>query len=206
MFDEPNRIPAGPIIEVVRSLLQSEGERIAEGVFTPFAVEMLAARVDVRSDTLHSILLGKKKTIDFDLADRLLCSLGAFDLWFTDLKDIYESSLLVDGERKHKVGSASGSRVCERRGCSERFVPPKNMPAKRFCSPACKHATWKYEKRGAKTALRGKDRHLEALVCRNGHERTKENTGHNNRGTRYCLICHREASAKWRKARRALAA
>ena len=199
---EPNRIPAAPIIEVINNFLATNGTRAADGTFASHSIRLLAERVDVRENTLEKIINGRGNTIDFDFADRLLCVMNLTDLWITDLKDVYDSAVLTEGKKRHNIANLSGERVCERRGCSNRFVPPAKSPRKRFCSVSCKSAAWKHKKFGLKGNLRGKDRALESLVCRNGHERTAENTGINARGTRYCLTCHRESVRRFRERRR----
>jgi hypothetical protein len=203
---EPNRIPAGPIVEVIQSYLDSQGERLGASTYAPYPITLLAERADMNADTLMKTIEGRMQTIDFDVADRLLCVMNLTDLWLTDLREVYDEAQLVEGKRRIQPKSASGVKVCARRGCSTRFRPPKKCPRKRFCSDTCKSTAWKHEKGLLKTGrLRGKNRVLEALTCRNGHERTKENTGTNSRGTRYCLVCHRATSKRWRESQAAAA-
>jgi hypothetical protein len=94
--------------------------------------------------------------------------------------------------------------MCARRGCSERFVPHVKVPYQKYCSVTCKNAAWTHKNRPMKTGiLRGKGHVLTALVCMNGHERTKENTVRSWHGTRDCLICRQIRQERYRKQRRA---
>lgn len=187
----PNRIPAQPIAQVLRSYLDSEGTRLSDGSFAPGSVYSLAQRVDMNGDTLEKILAGRSKTIDFDDADKLLCVTNLNDLWATELRDLYQGAVLHDGGTRHRVASASGKKVCARRGCSALFLPNKHKPGQKFCSNACRTSEWSIQHKGIKTRLRGKGRALEALSCPNGHERTKENTKVTVTGARRCKICER---------------
>lgn len=203
MMMEPNRVPAEPIVAIVKDYLQQDGDRTHEGSFESSSIYLLAERVDVKGDTLQSILSGRAKTIDFDLADRLLCVTNMSSLWLTDLSDIYLQAQLPEGEKKHVVATASGKRVCARRGCSVVFVPSVKKPDQKFCSPGCRSTAWKHKK-GLKTGqVRGKGRVLESLVCRNGHPRTKENTTEKRAGVSYCRICKNETAKRYRDRRRA---
>lgn len=197
-----NRIPAAPIMRVAQAWLAEEATRLSDGTFEPFSLTVLAERVDVKRDTLEKILAGRMQTIDFDLADRLLCVMHATNLWQKDdeLRAHYEATALVESAQKPE--RASGLRTCARRGCSNTFIPPKNAPWKRFCDANCKATAWKHGKHPPKTELRGKNRKLEEFVCRHGHERTAENTGTNWIGNRYCIPCHQAAQRKYDKKRR----
>lgn len=186
-----NRVPAKPIADIVKTYLADQGERVTDGTFKAADVRSLAERADIREDTLAKILMGRSKTIDFDVADRLLCVMNLTDLWRTSLHDIYESVLLVEGLRKPE--RASGAKMCARLGCSNLFLQPKGTPPKKFCSKKCGTADWYHRNIGIKTQPRGPGRSLEKLVCRSGHERTPENTGWNG-VAHFCRICRRETA------------
>lgn len=183
----PNRVPAGPIVTLLNEYLEGSGDGISG----------LAARLAVRHDTLEKISVGRTATLDFDFADRLLCAIDCHDMWRGPLANVYETAVLSEDAERRPPSRTDGKRTCERRGCSVQFVPSKHKPAQRFCSNACRSAAWKH-KRGLKSIPRGPGRSLEAFVCRNGHERTPENTGRNSRGHRYCLICHRDSMRRQR--------
>jgi hypothetical protein len=131
---------------------------------------------------------GRNKTIDFNLADRLLCAMNMTDLWRTTLSHLYETVQFDDSWKRHHHPDTTGEKTCGRRGCSVRFTPPANRPGKKYCTPACCAAAYWQKKHGVKTQIRGKNRQLEKLVCRNGHERTPGNTRFEN-GVRRCLVC-----------------
>ncbi len=192
----PNRIPAEPVIAVLNEHLGSDaGWSLGEPADT---LETLADRADMHKNTLERMLNGRSATIDFDMADRLLCAAGKSNLWWGPLREVYETASLSPPLGPHVVGRASGARTCARHGCSVTFIPPKKAPYKRFCSSTCKAVDWKQRKNGVKSRIRGPGRVLEAYECRNGHVRTPKNTGINCRGTRYCLICHRERTREHR--------
>lgn len=181
-----NRVPAEPIIAVIRDYL---GNEESTEVFHS-SVYLLAERADIRGDTLEKILAGRNQTIDFDIADRLLCVLGKTDLWHGDLKDVYEKSQLDDdGYRRN--GRASGMRVCARVTCSEMFLPKPKHPYQRFCSAKCSSADNQL-RRNPKRKILGKGRILQKLMCWNGHERTPENTRYTPDGRIYCVECKRK--------------
>lgn len=189
---EPNRIPAPPIMDVVRGYLEREGIRAGAETYESYPITLLAERADMNPDTLMKTLEGRMHTIDFDVADRLLCVMGLFDLWLSDLRDLYQSACLEEGPRKFQPMRASGSKVCERQGCSNRFEPEPRAPKKRFCCRKCYAADYRAKERGGYTlGPYGPGCALSALVCRNGHQRTFENTRYNRKGRRYCLECKR---------------
>jgi len=190
---EPNRIPAEPIMALVRGYLEETGDRFSEGSFTQASLFIFAERVDLKGDTLDHMMRGKQKTLDFDTADRMLCAMNLTDLWHTDLAEVYETAMLDEGMRRTKPLSASGERVCERVGCSNRFTPPRGRASrKRFCCQTCYSAWYHAERRGGyKVGAYGPGYSLSALVCRNGHQRTAENTKYNQFGRRYCVECKR---------------
>lgn len=187
----PNRIPVEPIAQVVRSYLEAEGTRLDDGAFAPASILPLAERVDVLPDTLDSWLKGDTATIDFDVADRLLCAMNLQDLWLTDLHDVYTAAPLVEGPKKFTVKPASGKRMCARVTCTETFIPKPKHPHQRFCSGRCAGAARRV-KANPEAKIRGKGCILLKLECKKGHERTPENTGHTKDGRLYCLICKRK--------------
>lgn len=197
----PNRIPAAPIVEVLNKYLVGESERAGEGEYIRGQITSLAERADVSGDTLQKILKGRNQTIDFDLADRLLCKANLHELWFTDLRELYDQAVLVEQNRsrRHTITPPSQVRVCARAGCSVTFVPnPKVAHKQRFCSHRCGAADWKVRKFGHKTPLRGPGRKLEKLTCKNGHERTPENTGHYpSDGRMFCILCKRKTDREY---------
>ena len=199
---ERNRIPAEPVVAVIRDYLGAEERKVNGSFRAETSIYLLAERADMHGDTLQKIVSGRNKTIDFDVADRLLCVIGKADMWYGELRDVYAEAMF-DDDLPRRAAKASGEKVCARRGCSETFVPPKLRPGQKYCSTTCCGAAFWQRKHKVKTRLRGKGRHLEAHVCKNGHERTAENTEIKN-GVRRCLICKRKscnASAARRRVR-----
>ena len=99
-------------------------------------------------------------------------------------------------------------RRCARVGCSNLFWPKgSGKTAKKFCSRTCCSAELWYRKRGTH-ARRGKRTNnkggsLIGMTCRNGHERTRENTStyfnkKTGRKQLVCQTCQREANARYR--------
>ena len=193
----PNRVPAQPIVEIINDYMIRHGTRSSDGTFEPLPIAVLADQADIVADTLGKILEGRSQTIDFDLADKLLCVMNLPDLWRTRLHDIYEEACFDDDRPRRKGSNPSGIKVCARRGCSEKFIPHPRTPYKRFCSGTCRAAAYKHEHVGVKV-MHGKGGKLRALVCKNGHERTKENTRILG-GRTYCLVCKREKDRIYQK-------
>lgn len=186
---------------MIRDYLGTEERRLNGTFRSEAAIYLLAERADMHGDTLQKIVVGRSKTIDFDVADRLLCVLGKADCWRGELQEVYAQAKLDDGRKQRTTVKPSKAKRCARRGCSVQFVPSKHGPKQRFCSNACRNSAWKLSK-GMKTGPRGPGRSLEAFACRNHHERTPENTGTNSRGHRYCLTCHRDSMRRQRAKKR----
>ena len=99
-------------------------------------------------------------------------------------------------------------RRCARPGCSNLVVgaaraPRKGEKSKKFCSRHCmqhesRHRAGIHTTRMTTDSEGGKS---SPYVCRNGHERTKENTKIRPNGTRVCRVCLQEDNrrAKQRK-------
>lgn len=83
-----NRIPTAPLIPLLREQIASNG----------LSHPILAAKVGIETDTLQKLLAGRSKTIDFNVADRLLCAVGAPHLWLGPLEDIYMAADISDPE------------------------------------------------------------------------------------------------------------
>jgi hypothetical protein len=86
---------------------------------------------------------------------------------------------------------------CERRGCSKTFVPHKKASKtgpnrRRFCSPSCRRQEYLYRS--------GKRKPRQYGLCKNGHERTPENTlvttTRQGYVTKNCRVCNRERCRK----------
>lgn len=195
-----NRVPAEPFVPVILEYLGSQDDVSdrREGQNFDGPMTLLAESLGVHRDTLRYILSGRVATIDFDIVDKIMCITGRIDEWIND--QVYLGAELR--EEKPSFGfSVDKSRVCLRKGCSVRFTSKSKR--KKYCSDNCRSSGWRESKGKIKTLPRGKKRSLEALRCRNGHERTRENTRINSAGYRYCVICHRESQKAYDRRRRA---
>lgn len=162
--------------------------------YDPYGPEVifLAARADVHPDTLSKALAGKRNSLSFRIADRVICAMGAPQIWRDD-PALYEVYYPVapppDPSRPIK---------CANEACSAWFELANDTTAKRrFCSESCKNADYRY--RHGKAQPR-------ALRCRNGHNRDPENDYTRADGTTTCRTCLRERDAERRKRRREQAA
>lgn len=140
------------------------------------------------------------KWIEFDLADRILCSAGLPHLWWGQLSDIYYGVDLSKIKSSRVRNAEIGKRRCARPGCTKQFVPhpraPKSGPKmQRYCSASCCQMARAYRiglrPRPSESPQKRRDG-TGGYVCRNGHERTKENTRITKDGRRVCRICCRE--------------
>jgi len=173
---EANRIPAAPIIEVIRTYLDEEGERIGDGLFAPMTIRTLSYQSDLKEDMLSHILRGRAATIDFDVADRLLVVMDKHHLWYTDLADVYQSARIADEKRHFVVETVAPERRCEKKGCSNTFPVTKKRGGheRRFCSTQCRRSAAEQRKRereGKKLRYSNPND-----KCVHGHEWTEENT------------------------------
>ena len=147
--------------------------------------------------------------IEFDVADRLFCDLGLVEHWRGGLIDIYEG-VNLSGKSRYIVKS-NGSRRCQRPGCNEWFTPKprankagSKLPPK-YCSRYCNTAAYRMRKGIQPLPSESSDHRTTGYVCRNGHERTPQNTVKEAGRTVRCLDCKRENDRK-RKERRRIAA
>lgn len=144
-----SRIPTEPLLPVLRRYLDEyETEAMVPGAQEYSSTLILAERAGMEYDVLWHTLAGRAKTIDFDVADRLMCAMGLVHLWWREpLKTIYEN---VD---------LSGKSTCMARECGREFDLPEqvrggNEPL--YCSSRCQNREHK---------LRAKDRQREAVAA-----------------------------------------
>ena len=114
------RVPSSLIVDVINGFWRSP-------------LNDLEKKVGLAEESLYHHMQGKRKFMDFNLADRIICALGVPMIWHVEpLKDVYQG---IQFEEKE----------CARPGCSRPVVPgkftPKSGPkAKRFCSSDCRVA------------------------------------------------------------------
>lgn len=143
------RIPLAPFLPLMREKLEeleSSNDQHGGVVFSTSPPEVLANLIGLSRHTLDRYLSTSAKarkhsdSIEFDVADRLLCRTGRVNLWRDDpeLRDIYESvdlSAADDGRRRICAAPNCTSYALATRAdgtCSEkctdalgRIVPPK---------------------------------------------------------------------------------
>lgn len=193
------RVPSEPVVEVVLDYLsRQEDDTNRDGQtndgpgMAPLA--RLALRCDMKEDTLRSILFRGKKTIDFDIADLLLCRMNRVDVWRGALSDVYYEVDLNEPNTYKKPARVSRTKVCEADECAKEFIPRPRAPHRKYCSNACKRKMWlkrRREREGAKPRFGTRYGH-----CPNGHERTPEDTYVRANGSIACKACGREKEAE----------
>lgn len=135
---------------------------------------------------------GKLRWIPFGLADSVLCKLRLQNLWRHELLEIYEAVNLSGSCGTQWVRPVpKGMARCGRVGCSVVFEQRTSGSKKKYCSVICKNQAYKLRSGQTKSAPTGPGRHLSALRCKNGHERTPENT-YLYKGKRLCNECRKE--------------
>lgn len=204
---EPNRIPAEPIVQVIRGYLDAMGERLTDGTFQPLSLHLLAERADILGDTLYHLLSGRTQTIDFDLADRLLCVTNQTELWLTDLQDIYEEAVLEEGEKKFNVSTTATVARCANKGCSNTFslVRTHGGRPRKYCSEKCRRRMADVRKRERQGRPVRFSNHND--TCVHGHDWTPENTlwfhekkdGKKRKRCKTCVYARNEAARRQKR-------
>lgn len=207
------RVPSEPILAILRShVRKADGDSPLDQMGELY---WIAHRSGIPYDTLVTYMgAGRIQSIDFNTADALLCAMDKHEYWRgPDLCDIYygvdltwETCACNGCERNFQPGFDSLGR-------------PKHTI---YCSSACRVSAWKQNhgrntkrmsasKRDLRTHCRNGHKRSEVGVdargtclqclsdrrtekCRNGHERTPENTIERRNGKIQCRICNNEAS------------
>lgn len=154
------------------------------------ALRIVAAEACIKHDSLWRFMAGRTNSLDFYSFDRILAAMDATSLW-------YEWPLLPFYLAADLTVPPPNVKVCSRLECAnEIFLDGTHQTrGRKFCSATCRDADWKHRS-GYYTNR--------AIECRNGHPRTPENTGYNERG-QFCLECNR-ISARVARAERRMAA
>lgn len=105
----------------------------------------LCVRAKVNPKRLDDIVHGRKKCIDFDIADRLFCAMGLQGLWWgndTQLSRIYNRVDLSTPGRSKLWEAEMKSATCALESCGRAFayvIDPQNpgRKPKRYCSHRC---------------------------------------------------------------------
>ena len=200
-----NRVPAESVIPYVREYLEAQDDLSVDDHDKnrfPGPVQVLAERVGIHPDTMRAYLSGKLVTIDFDIADRMLCKIGRVGLWRTALLDLYEA---IDLTSPSRYVVTERIKTCAAPSCGVQFAPHP-LPqgggrARLYCSTKCRI-------RAANIRMATKRRNGKAKrygspydACVNGHDRSEENTYYY-KGRRMCRGCLRENAQKTRARKR----
>jgi len=136
----PGKVRREPVFKLLMEYLSAEelswnGDG---GGYTLSPVLSLAIRARVNPDTLMGALAGRRDTIDFDIADRLLCAAGLEHLWRTKLLDVYMEVDLSGPSRVKPWVVELEDRDCL--GCGKTFPAITNYkPTKQpvYCGTTC---------------------------------------------------------------------
>jgi hypothetical protein len=216
MLLEKGRVPSFIVTQALTQHL-SENDRN-----TLAAIDVLAEKASIPYETLETWYVNPERgrSVDFNAADRLLAAAGLWHWWYNRFRDYYEHvnlnmtkcgcpgcEVMIE-QSKHPLCRIEGcTEVGKTRGLCNRHelqarrdgtihyyepVGRKDGIDKQYCSKACRTAAAKIRegvtKRRRKNYLNTGDK------CRNGHDRTPENTYHRRNGKEECIICRREAN------------
>jgi hypothetical protein len=127
-------------------------------------LEVLSEKVGCDATAIAGIIDKQNEGVAFDLADRLLCALGRWDIWHGELEDIYPTKFIE---------------TCALPSCNKTFPERRSGPhIKRYCSYRCMDLG-RQVKAGRATGERLRQRGY----CLKGHKLN---------GQRQCVICRRE--------------
>lgn len=157
----------------------------------------LAERAGVSREVVERLAYDncRNDALLFDVADRLMCAMNLPHYWWEvpELAEVYYSDEAFVVTAGH---FSAPERVCARVGCSNEVVGRKD---KIYCGESCAAmaSAVRLGKRPRKSesAFRSRDG-KGGHVCRNGHERTPENTRVTEDGRRECRECVRERSRR----------
>lgn len=178
----PGNVPTARVGPILEKLIQDRwpySEEDAESSGIPTGQVVLAGKVGCDPTTIAKIIAQENAGADFDLVDRLFCALGRPDVWRGELLDIYEGMRLLER--------------CAHPDCSAQFLQPSHgCRRKRYCSQACADSG----RRGYRRIkhFKGRAQRKHSAKCRNGHQRTPENTITLKSGRIRCRICNNATS------------
>ncbi len=136
----PGKVRRKPVFDLLMEYLRAEDSSWSHdgGGYNLSPSLALAIRARVNPDTLMGAIAGRRDTIDFDIADRLLCAAGLQHLWTTKLLDVYMEVDLSVPSRVEPWVVEFEDRDCL--GCGKTFpaitnYKPTKQPA--YCGSAC---------------------------------------------------------------------
>lgn len=185
---DPRRIPTKVIVPFIQEYLNAY--QMDEETSTVGPVQVLADRAGLHSDSLRNYLGYRKQTMDFDMADRLICAIGRPMLWRSELLEWYERVDLSDPPKPPPP--KYGLIRCFRPGCTQMFEP--KMPWAKYCSKACKASVQgnrRRRKKGVPTRYGTR-----WGTCPRGHDRSEENVYVRRNGSITCRVCRKEDAAE----------
>ncbi len=150
-------------------------------------VEDFASRAGVEVEAFANYMTGRRTSVEFEIADRLLCAAGLSAMaWYSDpeLREHY----WPEGEPENLLTPIE----CEAPDCSQHFSLEGGFGSggqhrRRYCSNACAERTAR--------SRRGVQR-TRALVCRHGHPRVTTPQYTDRHGNESCMKCRKVASDK----------
>lgn len=198
-----DRVPVSLIEPHLRQYLGTQADPEA-------TMLVLAERAQTHYDNLRACFNGRAVTLAFDVADRLMCAMHKVHLWRQDpeLREVYLSLDLAGEPRPPALPVRK--RRCAAPGCHVVFEldPPTDKRGraktarghnrKWYCSRSCANRASQMRRGVRATPADSRD-----FVCRNGHERTPENTEYLSNGTRRCRECNRQRTQEFRARQRA---
>jgi hypothetical protein len=118
--------------------------------------DVLAEKVGCDRDAIDGIVRQTYPGVGFDLADRLLCGVGRYDMWHGVLEDIYPTKFMA---------------TCAIHSCNVQFPESsKSGRPKIYCSPACCRLAYKIRQGEAPG-----HRHVKRNRCFRGHKLEGDN-------------------------------
>lgn len=150
-------------------------------------IEVIAEKAEMPFESLESLIYRPEhsRSVDFDIADRVLCACDLSGLWRGRFREYYENVDLA-------------WRKCECPGCETMFQPTHSatgVTGQKYCSKECRMSA-RHQRIGrtTRTVKAHRGTMTKAKKCRNGHARTPQNTRVRRNGRIECGVCAREAN------------
>jgi hypothetical protein len=126
------RVPVEPLIPLIQDYMEHRDMDMTD-------VALLAG---LRRDSLFK-MMSRTKTVEFDVADRLLCAMGRPHYWYEHpgLSRVYREIDLRTTEERN-------TRTCE--VCGKSYVGRAARVVSRYCSLPCKYEARRGSPRGSR--------------------------------------------------------
>lgn len=172
---KPGSVPTARVGPIIGALVEERWPARLRPDNEDGGYDILAEKVGCHRDAIYFIVEQRYEYVGFDLADKLLCALGRWDMWHGELEDIYPTKF---------------KETCAAPGCSRQFWEyHRGGKPKRTCSKRCRARL--------DSVQLGRVRAGGARVmgrCNEGHRFTPDNTLWSG-GYRRCRICASKAHA-----------